>query len=137
MRIENSDPQKFLAYVSLNSELDYKTKFFKDGNSPKAVRNHWGHVFLPDMAENTGFKNKDQAKLALLECVDPNQTKLDERDPKHYAKNLTVEEDYPYAKTYAGALQLYKMPWQYKHSSFEYFTLGTASTLIALGLKFL
>jgi len=126
-----------VAYVSKNTELDYKQSFFKDGNSPKAVRNHWDHVYLPDMAEATGFKNADQVKVALLECVDTESTKLDERDPKHYKKNLTVEEDYPYPKTYAGALQLNKMPWHYKSSAYEYFTWGAASSLIAVGLRFL
>ena len=122
--------------MSKNSELDYKNNFFKDGNSPIKARNKWGHLYLPDMADATGFKNADKMKTALLEVVDTKATKLDERSPKHYSKNLTVEEDYPYPKTYAGALQTKKMPWDCTSRQLEFFSWGTASTVFALALRF-
>lgn len=123
--------------MSTQSELDYKSEFFKEGNSPHTGRNKWGHVYLPDMAEATGFKNADKMKYALLEAVDPESTTLDERNPKTYSKNLAEEEDYPYPKTYSGALQLKKMPWENAVSQQEFFTIGTLSTVFGLALKFI
>jgi len=109
-RIENARPQTFDCYLSLQSELDEKGSLFKEGNSPARDRNKWNHVFLPDMAKASGFKNVDSVKLALLERVNL-KTLNDERNPKHFEYSLAMMEDYPFEKTKAGALQLRHMPW--------------------------
>ena len=42
----------------------------------------WTHVYLPDMAKASGFKNADKVKIAMIECVDTSvPTGLDERNP--------------------------------------------------------
>lgn len=133
-RIENSLPQTFDCYVSLNSELDEKNEFFKDGNAPNKRFNRWSHVYLPDMAKASGFKNADGVKLALLERVN-HQTVLDERDPKHFQINLIGSEDYPFEKTRAGALQLRHMPWELKAKQGDYFVAGLLSTALAVALR--
>lgn len=135
-RIENSLPQTFECYLSLNSELDEKNSFFKKGNSPGKGRNKWSHVYLPDMAKTSEFKNQGAVKLALLERVNPNSP-LDERNPKHYEMTLIGSEETPYPKTQAGALQLRKMPWDLAHERNTYATVGVVLTGLAAVIKFL
>jgi len=135
-RIENSLPQTFEGYVSLNSELDEKNDFFKEGNATNPRFNKWNHVYLPDMAEATGFKNANEAKVALIECVNP-QSVLDERLPKHFEMSLIGSEDYPFPKTRAGALQLRKMPWDLKGEQNFYLAAGFVFTGLAGALRFL
>lgn len=135
-RIENSLPQTFEGYVSLNSELDEKNEFFKEGNATGHRFSRWNHVYLPDMAEATGFKNANEAKWALIECANHN-TVLDERLPKHYEVNLIGSEDYPFPKTRSGALQLRKMPWDLKGEQNFYLAAGFVFSGLAGALRFL
>lgn len=134
-RIENALPQTFDAYVSLNSELDEKNSFFKDGNNPGKGRNKWTHVYLPDMAKTSEFKNQSTVKLALLEAVNPNSV-LDERNPKHFEMTLIGSEESPFPKTRAGALQLRTMPWDLTHERNTYATVGFVLTGLAAVLKY-
>jgi cytochrome oxidase assembly protein ShyY1 len=135
-KIENSLPQTFEGYVSVNSELDEKNEFFKKGNATGKRFNKWSHVYLPDMAEASGFKNASEAKVALIECVS-NKSVLDERLPKHYEMTLIGSEDYPYPKTRAGALQLRHMPWDLRSEQNFYLAAGFVFTGLAGALRFL
>jgi surfeit locus 1 family protein len=134
-RIENALPQTFECYLSLNSELDEKGSFFKKGNTPGKGRNRWSHVYLPDMAKTSEFKNQGAVKLALLEAVNP-ESALDERNTKHYEMTLIGSEETPYPKTRAGALQLRTMPWDLTHERNTYATVGFILTGLAAALKY-
>ena len=133
-RIEDAGPQTFTCYISQMSDYDEKSSFFKTGNAPDKYKYRWGHVYLPDMAKATGFKNEDVTKLAVLENVNLN-TPLDEKNPKTYDKTLNEDEEYPYKKTRAGALQMKKMPWDYEAERKNWINLGLISTGIGIAFK--
>ena len=133
-RIEDAGPQTFTCYLSQMTEFDEKSSFFKRGNAPDKYKFRWGHVYLPDMAKATGFKNEDVTKLAVLENVNLN-TPLDEKNPKTYDNTLNEDEEYPYKKTRAGALQMKKMPWDYEAERKNWINLGLISTGIGIAFK--
>ena len=54
---------------------------------------------------------------------------LDERRSERRALDCCATVNYPYAKTETGALQLPKMPWQYKNESKNYF-FGSLISLV-------
>ena len=55
---------------------------------------------------------------------------LNERSGKRYANDMDFAEDYPWAKTEAGALQLGKMPWDYTNTSKTYFATSLAAFIV-------
>jgi len=122
--------------VSLNSELDEKNSLFKKGNNYGDRRSTWGHLYLPDMAEHSGFKNPKTMSLALLEAVNHNSA-FDERHPKHFSVDLLGAEDHPYPKTRAGALQLKHMPWDLRGEQNSWLSVGVFLGGFAGALKFL
>jgi len=136
-RLENAwYPETFTTFLSVMPEQDYKSSFFKEGNMPERHTYRWGHVYLPDMAKYSGFKNFDSVKLGVLEAFDPN-TQLDERSPHKYSFSLGVTEDYPYPKTRGGALHLNKMPWELKNQAGCYTLTGLLTAGFGLAVKFL
>jgi len=135
-RIENALPQTFDCYVSLNSELDEKNSLFKGGNSFGERRSTWSHLYLPDMAEHSGFKNTKTVQMALLEAINHDSI-LDERLPKHFSVDLIGGEDHPYKKTLAGALQLKHMPWDLRAEQNTWLSLGVVLGGVASVVKFL
>jgi hypothetical protein len=62
--------------------------------------------------------------VALIEKLEPIGP-IDERSPQRRSHDLEYAVKYPYAKTYSGALQLRKMPWDYRNES--YLWLGVAA----------
>lgn len=133
-KIENVEEQTFVGYVSRNEDLERQGIF--DGNVPDARFNKWTHVFLPDMAKASGFKNQKQVKAALIECIDQKLAPLDERNTRHYAREMTGSFDYPFAKTQSGALQLTSMPWDHRHNRNTYLGISIATGAIAVLTKF-
>lgn len=55
--------------------------------------------------------------MAVIERLDNKPGKLDERCHNRYAIDGDFHLDYPYPKSLAGALQLAKMPWDYKREA--------------------
>lgn len=86
------------------------------------------------MVEATELKNKEQAKVAMIELVNLD-TDLDERNPEHYDHDMTGSREYPYVKTMSGALQSRKMPWDYERHQSVWALVGGVSGLIALTAK--
>lgn len=107
-RIENTLEQTFEGYISDLSEL--KGHGFLDGNATDLEKINFTHSDMKEFAEASGFENKAQASVALIERLEPGSP-LDERCGTHYAHGAIYENTYPYPKTLAGALQLAKMPW--------------------------
>jgi cytochrome oxidase assembly protein ShyY1 len=107
-RIENVDAQTFEGFVSDLRELK-RTSIFQ-GNNPDTAHLNFTHSDTKDFAEATGFANKKQASVAMIERLEPGGP-FDERDGAHYAHGASYQNQYPFAKTLAGALQLRKMPW--------------------------
>lgn len=126
LKIEDASLQTFIAYVSLNSELEHT--WGSTGNAPVLARNKWNTVDIELMAENSEFVNVKEAKVALLERVNLD-TPLDEHIMEHYDHDATYTQDYPYKKTQAGALQLATMPWVHNRNKFFYESLALVSLL--------
>ena len=59
---------------------------------------------------------------------------LNERRGKLYAMDCDFAEDYPYAKTEVGALQLRNMPWDLKSSAVNYFGLSCLSFVMGASI---
>eukprot|EP01016_Furgasonia_blochmanni_P031460 TRINITY_DN324_c0_g1_i1.p2 TRINITY_DN324_c0_g1~~TRINITY_DN324_c0_g1_i1.p2 ORF type:complete len:339 (-),score=97.06 TRINITY_DN324_c0_g1_i1:203-1219(-) len=134
-KLESSDPQTFDGYVTLNPELQ-GSFLFNGGNSWDAGRNMWRHLYLPDAARTTRFKNQDKTKLALIEqCAFGSPA--NEKEGCHYDNDMSYRNDYPYVKTVAGALQLKTMPWQHERNQQMYLTIGLISGGIGLAAKLL
>ncbi len=120
--------QTFEGYVSQLSQLSGHGLL--DGNSAYGVgKLAFSHANLKDFAQASGFTNKDDAALAVIERIEPG-SKLDERDPMRYAHGADYQFTYPYPKTYSGALQLAKMPWDYSRDASLWGLLAVISLVI-------
>ena len=87
------------------------------------------------MAKHSGLTNKDQVRVATIECVKLD-TPLDEKDPRHYhGADMNKGEMWPYHKTMSGALQCSTMPWDHNRYQKGWGFAGTTSFIIALLAK--
>lgn len=111
--------REVIGYVSDCEDLQNKN-LFRKGNAYDEQRWIWNHYYLPDIAKASGLLNVNENKFAVIEEVDLNTTKLDERDTRHYAVDMKGSLKVPYTKTLAGALQNNKMPWDYKEHQLYY-----------------
>jgi len=59
---------------------------------------------------------------------------LDERRSERRAVDCCQTYNYPYAKTEAGALQLPKMPWQYRNNAKHYLWTGVFSFMVGASI---
>lgn len=66
--------------------------------------------------------------VALIEEIDSSGP-IDERNPQRRAHDAEYAVKYPYKKTYSGALQLSKMPWNYRNESYLWFGLSAIGLL--------
>lgn len=124
MRIEETDPQTFEGFVSQLDEL--KEHGWMEGNSIPLYKREFTHSNMQDFADASGLKNKEQVALALIERLEEG-SQLDERDPVRYAHNAEYHYEYPYPKTLSGALQLAKMPWNYRNDSLFWSTVAVGA----------
>ena len=104
-RVENAYvPETVIGMITKNEDLQ-RSIFFKKGNIEDEQRFSFNNLNLKELAKMTGFRNRKAVGTAVIEAVDTEFTKLDERDPHFYARAMGPEYDYPYKKTLAGALQ--------------------------------
>jgi hypothetical protein len=59
---------------------------------------------------------------------------LDERRSERRALDCAGTLNYPYAKTETGALQLPRMPWQYKNDAKNYFVGGLFGLVVGASI---
>ena len=85
--------------VTKNKDLD-KGFFGKDGNVNDEQRFDINTLNLRDIANFSGFRNKDNMKTALIERIDPEFTGLDRADPHHYAIDLNGTKTFPIPKVF-------------------------------------
>lgn len=84
---------------------------------------------MDDFVRSAGLLNKKEAKVALIEQL--HQTgDLNERRGQRYSNDALWTEDYPFAKTESGALQLPQMPWDFKNKAKTYFVTSIASFVV-------
>jgi len=104
-RVENAYmPEPVVGMITKNEDLN-KSIFFKRGNVEDEQRFSFNNLNLKELAKMTGFSNRKAAEVAVIEAIDTEFTKLDEKNPYLYARSLGPEYDFPYKKTLAGALQ--------------------------------
>lgn len=119
--------QTFVGFVSQLTELQNPTLF--NGNAYQEARLAYSYADLDDFARSTGFINKKQASVALIERLHENGD-LNERRGQRYNNDASFTDDYPYYKTEAGALQLPEMPWDLKNSAKNYLVASVATFVV-------
>ena len=104
-RLENAYvPEDVVGMLSKSEDLE-RSIFFKRGNIEDEQRFTFNNLNFKELVKMADFRNKKAAEVALIEAIDTEFTKLDEKDPHHYARAMGPEYTYPYPKTLAGALQ--------------------------------
>lgn len=125
-KIESTDCQKFVGFVSRLEELQNNS--ITKGNAYQNGRQDYYNANVKDFARTSALVNEKQASVAVVERLHELGI-LDERYHQRYACNGQFSEDYPYAKTEAGALQLPTMPWDYKNRARNYL-FGSIACLV-------
>lgn len=77
--------------------------------------------------------NQRQASVAVVERLHE-VGEINERRGKRYSNDCDFAEDYPYAKTESGALQLREMPWDLKQSSMNYFAISVGTFIMGASI---
>ena len=126
-RIEDVDVQTFVGFVSQLSELQDHGIF--QGNAYQDGRQKYNYANIDDLARTSGFLNRKQAGVAVVERLHEIGD-INERRRQHYSCDASFTEEYPYAKTEAGALQQKNMPWDYKNNAKMYFASSVASFIV-------
>ena len=126
-RIERVDRQRFVGFVSKLSELSSRTIF--NGNAYQPGRLQFYRSDLEDMGKTSQFINREQASVAVIERLAETGI-IDERSSQRRGVDASFTEPYPWAKTEAGALQLDKMPWDYRNEASKYFVGSLFSFLV-------
>lgn len=104
-RVENAyEPEEVVGMITKNEDLE-RSIFFKKGNVEDEQRFTFNNLNFKELVKMSEFRNKKAMEVALIEAIDTEFTKLDEKDPHHYARAMGPEIDFPYKKTLAGALQ--------------------------------
>lgn len=126
-RIEDVSRQTFVGFVSQLDEL--KEHGWLQGNAYQDGRQLYSYANLDDLSKTTNFLNRKQASVAVIEELHQ-LGDLNERRAQRYANDMDHKAVYPWAKTESGALQLAKMPWDYRNDSKFYFATSLASFIV-------
>lgn len=130
-RIEDATYQKFTGFVSKLPEFTNTSLF--SGNSTNDEKLGFTCSDTEDFVTASGFTNKKQASVAIVEQLHELGI-LDERRSERRAVDCAGTANYPYAKTEAGALQLPKMPWDYKNDSKHYLVGSIFSFIVGASI---
>lgn len=130
-KIERVDRQRFLCYVGRLEELKNDSWF--QGNAYQKGRLFYTNADLQDLAKSSELLNREQASVAVLEQLHETGN-YDERDPVRFGVDSHFTAQYPWAKTEAGALQLQKMPWEYKNDAKHYLVASVFSFLVGASI---
>ena len=129
-RVENAYvPEEVIGMITKNEDLE-KSIFFKKGNIEDEQRFSFNNLNLKELAKMTGFRNRKAVETAIIECVDTEFTKLDEKSPFHYARGMGPEYDYPYKKTLAGAVQPNRSDKELRAKSMTYLVAAALVLLL-------
>lgn len=130
-KIERVDRQRFVCYVGRLEEL--KNDSFFQGNAYQKGRLYYTSADLQDLAKSSELLNREQASVAVLEQLHETGN-YDERDSVRFGVDSNFTAQYPWAKTEAGALQLQKMPWEYKNDAKHYLVASLFSFLVGASI---
>jgi hypothetical protein len=130
-KIERVDRQRFICYVGRLEELKNSSWF--QGNAYQKGRLFYTNADLQDLSKSSELLNKEQASVAVLERLHETGN-FDERSSVRFGVDSHFTEEFPWAKTEAGALQLYKMPWEYKNESKHYLIASLASFIVGASI---
>ena len=130
-KIERVDRQRFLCFVSRLDELSNDSWF--QGNAYQKGRRFYNNADLQDMGKSSELLNREQASVAVLEQLHETGN-YDERNSVRFGVDAASTAEYPWAKTEAGALQLYKMPWDYKNEAKHYLAASVFSFLVGASI---
>lgn len=131
VRIEQVDRQKFTCFVSRLDELSNHSWF--KGNAYQQGRRFYTSADMEDLGKSSELNNRQQASVALLERLHETGN-YDERNSVRFGVDSQFTEEYPWAKTESGALQLYKMPWDYRNESKRYLLASLFSFLVGASI---
>ncbi len=130
-KIERVDRQRFVCFVGKVDELRNDSWF--QGNAYQKGRLFYTNADLQDLAKSSELVNREQASVAVLERLHETGN-YDERDSVRFGVDSHFTEQYPWAKTEAGALQLQKMPWELKNESKQYLIASLFSFLVGASI---
>ncbi len=88
---------------------------------------------MQDFADSSGFVNNREASVAVVERL-AEEGPLDERNLQRRNNDSQFSVRYPFFKNYAGALQLAKMPWDYKNDARNYFIGSVLSAIVGASI---
>jgi hypothetical protein len=130
-RIERVDRQRFVGFVSKLSDLSNKQYF--NGNAYQKGRDFYANADIEDMVKSSDLENKAEASVAVIECLTETGV-YDERSPSRRGTDAQFTVPYPWPKTEAGALQLDKMPWDYRNEATHYFVGSVLGFLVGASI---
>jgi cytochrome oxidase assembly protein ShyY1 len=126
-KIERVDRQKFTCFVGRLEELKNNSWF--QGNAYQKGRLFYTSADLQDLAKSSELLNKEQASVAVLEQLHETGN-FDERSSVRFGVDAHFTEQYPWAKTESGALQLATMPWEFRNDSKHYLAASIFSFIV-------
>lgn len=105
VRVEDSvNRNEYVGMLNRGEEYS-RWNFWKKGNAFDEQRWVWNNFYLPDMAKAVKLNNEKALKQGVIEVINLTETALNEADPLHYARDLSLTQIYPHPKTLAGAIQ--------------------------------
>lgn len=130
-KIERVDRQRFICFVGRLEELR-NTSWFQ-GNAYQKGRLFYTSADLQDLAKSSELLNRDQASVAVLERLHETGS-FDERSGVRFGVDSHFTEEFPWAKTESGALQLQKMPWELRNESKHYLIASLFSFVVGASI---
>lgn len=115
--LEEVDRKKYVCFVSKMSHLQNNQWF--NGNAYQKGRELFNNADIEDMGKRSGLLNREEASVAVLERLVETGI-VDERHSQRRGCDAQFSEQYPWARTEAGALQLEKMPWDLRNEATHY-----------------
>ena len=106
---------------------------FFQGNAYHEGRLKYTCADMEDFVKSSGFSNKKQASVALVERL-YQVGEVNERRGKRYSNDCDFADPYPYYKTEAGALQLPQMPWDLQNQAKAFFGISVATFIMGAGV---
>lgn len=105
IRVEDSvNKNEYIGMLNRGEEYS-RWNFWKKGNAFDEQRWVWNNFYLPDMAKAIKSTNEKAVRQGVIEVLNLTETALDETDPLHYARDLSLTQIFPHPKTLSGALQ--------------------------------
>ena len=125
-RIENSFTKvEHIGFLNKGEEYS-RFNFWKKGNAFDEQRWEWNNFHLRDMAKAVNFNNAKAMKEAVIEVVNTTETPMDANNPLHYVRDMSLTQEFPHPKTFAGVLQPHESHSETLTRQMVYGIVGTA-----------